>query len=184
MRKHYKKMIIGVISLRAFYALLLTLMQYYTWSKDKFTQILLSSPIDKAVPLPSIIDKFPWLRDYDLGYFLFYSWGRFWINVFIVAIASMVFWWFLKLLKKYNDRFFENGEVELGFLTALIVGWPNFVIFIPAVFVSVVLVSIFRKIFKGELYTTLGAPFIFAALIVLVFGERIIQLLHLGTLKI
>lgn len=184
MGKYFNKLIASVISLRIFYTIFLTLFQYYAWSQDRFTQLLLDSPIDKAVPLPTIIEKFSWLRESKLGYFIFYSWGRFWVNVLLVIIAAVVFWYFLKLLKRHSDRFFEDGEVELGFLAALIVGWPNFVIFVPAVFVSVVLVSIFRRIFKGEMYTTLGIPFLSAALIVIIFGDKLINFLNLTVLKI
>jgi hypothetical protein len=184
MGKHFDKLIAGVVSVRIFYAVILTLLQYQSWAKDGFTHLLLQSPIDKAVPLPAIIEKFSWLRESKLGYFIFYSWGRFWISVLLAILAAMAFWWFLKLLKKYSDRFFEDGEVELGFLAALIVGWPDFVIFIPTVFISVVLVSIVRRIFKGEMYTTLGIPFLLAALIVMIFGDKLINLLNLGVLRI
>lgn len=178
----YKLLVISSITFRVFYAALLTISQYYTWSKQGFGRLLLSSPLDNS--LPAFLNKFPFIAESRWGYFLFYSFGRFWLNVFIAIGVAFVFYLFLKFLKKYRERFFIEGETELGFLTALIVGWPNFVIFIPCVFVFVVLMSVFRGLFLKESYTTLGWPFILAALIVLLWGGKLIQTLGLGVLKI
>ncbi len=158
----YKSLVVSSISFRVFYAILLTVSQYYIWSKQEFTKFLVDSP----------------------GYFIFYSYGRFWLNVFIAVGVAFAFYLFLKFLKKYQERFFEEGETELGFLTALIVGWPNFVIFIPLVFISVVLISLFRRLVLKEVYTTLGWPFLIAVLITLILGDRLIQILNLGVLRI
>lgn len=172
--------LIGVsIIFRVFYAAFLTFFQYYVWSQNKFTQMLLNAPLDETLPSAS----FPFSST-RLGYFLFYSYGRFWLNVLVSIGAAFIFYLFLKFLQKHRERFFEEGETELGFLTALIVGWPNFIIFLPLVFVSVVLISVFRRIFLKEEYTTLGWPFFLATLVVLIFGNKLIQLLDFGVLKI
>ena len=171
----YKLLVISVIGFRFFYALLLTIGQYYVWSKNGLTQLLLNAPLDKS------ITDFSFL---NFGYFLFYSYGRFWLNVFIAVAVAFVFYSFLKFLKKYQERFFEEGETELGFLAALIVGWPNFVVFLPLVFVSVVLISLFRRLILKEIYTTLGWPFVLATLITLIWGNKLIQILNLGVLRI
>ena len=165
-----RTLIISSISFHVLYAVLLTISQYYIWSQNKFTQLLLNSSLDLSMPVS--------------GYFLFYSFGRFWLNALITIGAAFVFYLFLKFLKKHRERFFEEGETELGFLSALIVGWPNFVVFLPLVFVFVVLLSIFRRVFLKEFYTTMGIPFLLAALIVLIFGNQIVDILSLGVLRI
>jgi len=66
----------------------------------------------------------------------------------------------------------------------MIVGWPNFIIFIPLVFVSVVLVSIFRGLYFKEAYTTLGVPMLLGALTTMIFGSYLIELLQLTVFKI
>ena len=165
-----RTLIISSISFHVLYAVLLTISQYYIWSQNKFTQLLLNSSLDLSMPVS--------------GYFLFYSFGRFWLNALITIGAAFVFYLFLKFLKKHRERFFEEGETELGFLSALIVGWPNFVVFLPLVFVFVVLLSIFRRVFLKEFYTTMGIPFLLAALIVLISGNQIVNILGLGVLKI
>lgn len=177
-------LIVAAVAFRLIYAVMLSAAQYYAWSQSKFTQILLESPIDTTVPQAGIVSFFPQLFESKLGYFLFYSWGRFWLNPLIVFLVAYGFWAFLKLLKKRNDRFFDTDEVELGLLISLLVGWPNFIIFIPLVFFSVILVSIFRGIFLKEPYTTLGWPFLVAGALSLIFGGYLIDLLNLGVLRI
>jgi hypothetical protein len=158
----YKSLIVGSIVFRLFYAALLTVSQYYVWSQNKFTQLLLN----------------------ERGYFLFYSYGRFWLNAFISIGAAFIFYIFLKSLQKHRERFFEAGGTELGFLSALIVGWPSFVIFLPLVFIFVILISISRRIFIKEIYTTLGWPFILATLAALIFGSKLLLFLGLKVISI
>jgi len=184
---NYKLLIISSIVFRFFYAALLTASQYYVWSQNKFTELLLNSPLDPNMSVPSVISGFCQLSIVNCqksGYFFFYSYGRFWLNVLISIGAAFIFYLLLKLLEKYRDRFFEEGETKLGFLAALIVGWPNFIVFLPLVFIFVILFSIFRRILLKELYTTLGWPFILAALITLIWGSKLMEILNLSALKI
>jgi len=158
----YKFLIWSVIGFKFFYASIETFGQYYIWSDNKFTKLLLD----------------------QIGYFIFYSWGRFWLEIVVSLVAALAFYLFLVFLKKYKERFFEEGEVELGFILALTVGWSNFIVFLPLVFLSVILVSIFRKIVFKETYTTLGAPLLLAALLVLLFGRYFIDILGLAALRV
>ena len=158
----FKSLIVVAAAIRIFYAVFQTAAQYYAWSQDALAKLLLNSP----------------------RYFWFYAYGRFWLNAFIAIGVAFAFYLFLKFLKKRQDRFFEEGETELGFLAALFVGWPNFVIFVPLVFVSVVLFSILRGIVLKEAYTTLGWPFLLAVIFNFNLGSRLIQIFHLGVLRI
>jgi hypothetical protein len=178
-----RNLVILAVSFRMLYAAFLTIGQYLIWSENAFTKSFLDAPLGASIPVP-MIQKLPWLFDSRLGYFLFYSWGRFWLNVVLSVGIAWVFWFFLKLLKKYRERFFEEGEMELGFLCCLIVGWPQVVIFVPLVFVLVVLISVFRSLFLKESYTTLGYPFLTAAFLTFLIGGGLIELFNLGVLKI
>ncbi|MEK9154948.1 MAG: hypothetical protein AAB596_02675 [Patescibacteria group bacterium] len=181
--KILKSLILYSVIFYAAYAAILTLGQYYIWSQSEFGRTLLNSPLnDKS--LVDVLAKFSWLADNSLGYFIFYSYGRFWLEILISVALAAGFYLFLKLLKKHNDRFFENGETELGFLTALIVGWPKFIIFLPLIFVFVILVSIFRRVYFKEFYTTLGWPMLWAALITLIIGNTLIEIFNFGVLRI
>lgn len=180
----YKFLIIFVIAFKVLYACFLAVGQYYVWASNGATQAFLNSPLSESVPESFVTKLFPGLFQSNLGYFYFYAYGRFFLNVFLAVGIAFAFWAFLRTLKKYNERFFEEGETELGLLAALIVGWPNFLVFIPIVFVSIVVVSIVRGIFFKEAYTTMGAPFLLATFLCLVAGDWLITILNLGVFRI
>lgn len=183
-RLTYKFLIWLVIGFKVFYAAIETFSQYYVWSSSAFTKLLLDQNIIDFNIVKSSIGKLAWIFDNRFGYFIFYSWGRFWVGIIVSLIAALLFYLFLVFLKKHKERFFEEGETELGFLLALMVGWSNFIVFLPLVFLSVILVSIFRRLVFKEMYTTLGAPFLLAAFIVLLFGNYLVNILGLSALRV
>ncbi|KKU74311.1 MAG: hypothetical protein UY00_C0068G0006 [Candidatus Wolfebacteria bacterium GW2011_GWA1_47_6] len=101
----------------------------------------------------------------SIGVLLQYVWTHFWLNAVIAIGAALLFYIVLRLLRSHNERYFEEGEVELGFLMALVVGWPYFVFFVPSVFLLVIFLSIIRGVFLHKPYTTLGVPFFLGAVI-------------------
>lgn len=181
-RPRFKKLAFWTIGFKFFYAIILTLGQYFIWSQDQFTRLFLSTPLKISGLSP--IGRVPLFADSKLGYFLFYSWGHFWLNAIVSVALALVFWFFLKVLQKKEARFFYPGEVELGFVLTLAVGWPNFVIFLPLAFLMIILVSLFRMVFMKEAYTTIGWPFILAAAITFVFGHALLGNLDWQLLKI
>lgn len=181
---NFRFLIISLIVFKVLYAGLLSAGQYYIWAGDKALSVFVNSPLSENVP-PSIVTKlFPALFSTDLGYFFYYVYGRFFINLLLAVGLAFAFWAFLRILKKHKERFFESGETELGLLCALIVGWPNFLVFIPVVFVSIVIVSIVRGILLKEAYTTMGMPFLLATLICLIAGDWFIEILNLSVFRI
>lgn len=180
----YRSLIWAVVGFKALYASVETFSQYYVWSGNGFTKLLLDKSVVDLDLLKEISGKLFLFLNNHFGYFLFYSWGRFWMEIAVSLLAAAAFYLFLIFLKKHKERFFEEGEVELGFLLALMVGWSNFIIFLPLVFLSVIFVSVFRKLAYKEMYTTLGAPFLLAALIVLLFGKYIVDILGLTALRV
>lgn len=155
------------------YAALLTIGQYFLWKSDPFTQTFLNSPL-KDLPLP-LITLFPWLFKTSVGYLVYYSWSHFWLPAILNVFVAFVFNRFLVVLERFQARFFVEGETTLGFLIVLLVGWPNFVVFIPVAFIAVLLISIVRGIFLHEPYTTLGMPFVFAGVFCGLFAESILR---------
>ena len=162
---NYKFLIITTVFFRIFFAAAKTISQYYVWGQNEFTQFLLP-------PHQSI------------KYFIFYSWGHFWINVILSISVAAVFYLLLRGLKKYQERFFEEGETELGFLIALIVGWPVIVIFVPMIFVLAIFLMIFRYFIFKETLIPLGGVFFLAAFITIIWGNQLIKILNLGVLRI
>ena len=162
---NYKSLIIAVISFRLFFVIFKTIGQYYVWAQNEFTQFLLP-------PHQSI------------NYFIFYSWGHFWMNVFLVVGVAAAFYLLLRGLRRYQKRFFEEGETELGFLTALVVGWPAVVIFVPMIFTLAIFSVAFRHFVFKENLTPLGGVFLITAAIIMLWGSQLIKILNLGALGI
>ncbi len=175
----YRALLWFTTGFRVFYAVLLTVGQYFFWSENSFSRSLLNTALGKSVPL-KLIQNNPWLFNNRFGYFLIYSWGHFWLNAALSILLAVIFWQILALIKRRNDRFFDKGEVKLGFLSALLVGWPNVLLFVPVAFVFVVMISIIRKIFFREAYTTLGLPFLCAIFLTFLFGNVFLSLCDLS----
>jgi hypothetical protein len=170
------------ILFRIGFAVFLTCAQYYIWSQDAFTRTFLTAPLSPSLPVWAV-RYIPWIFSSQAGYFIFYSWGRFWFNALLAVGISFLWWLFLGFLRRRNERFFEIGEPELGFLMALIVGWPGIVLFVPLVFAFVVLVSLFRSAVLKKPFTTLGWPFLLAALATLIFGNMLLTVLGFTVLN-
>ena len=179
----WKKLIVGTVSFQFFYAGLITWAQYYIWSKNGFTNILLNSPVDKEALGPILNFFFP-LFDHRHGYFAFYVFGRFWLEVLIIWGLATLFYCLLRLSSRHRMEFFEPGEIELGLLVALIAGWPNFVIFIPLMLGLTLLFSMYRLLVLKQTATTLAWPLILAGALTLIFGGKLLILFNLTTLKI
>lgn len=154
------RLIYAIIGFRIGFAALKTGLQYYAWAHDPMGKLLL--PPTQGITI-----------------FLRYVWTHFWINVLISIGVGLFVFVLLRVLQRRNERFFSTGEVALGTLLAIVVGWPHFVIFFPLVFVLVVLFSIVRSIFFKESFTTLGLPLIVAAMIALFIALPLLTVLHL-----
>ncbi len=181
--KRVRTLLWVTLGFRVLYAVSATIAQYFVWAESPATRVFLDSGIGRESPIAPSLEKFPFLFG-KLGYFLFYSYGRFWLNVFLAFLCAFAFLWFLKALRKWKDRFFEDGEIELGALSVALVGWPAFTLFLPLAFLSVILVSLFRLLFMKEKLTTLGAPFLLAVLLVLVWGPWLLSVTGFSVLKI
>ena len=180
----YKSLLWTVLFFKIIYAGIETFAQYYVWSGNAFTKLFLDKNVVDFNFLRQYSGKLFWFLDNRFGYFIFYTWGRFWFEIVVSLLAACIFYLFLRALKKYKERFFEEGEAELGFLLALLVGWSNFIVFLVSVFVSIILLSIFKTIFFRGQYTSFGTPFLLAALIVLLFGNYLVSVLGLMPLRI
>ena len=132
-RPYFKWLAWWTIGFKFFYAAILTIGQYYLWSGDRFGRLFLNQPL-KVPSGVSLFEHLPLFSDSKLGYFLFYSWGHFWLNALVSIALAFALWFFLKMLQKKEVQFFYPGETELGLVLALAVGWPNFIVFIPITF--------------------------------------------------
>jgi hypothetical protein len=108
------------------------------------------------------------------GYFLYYASIRFFLPVLLTIAASAAWYSFLKSLKTYRSRLFEEGEVELGWLCALLVGWPRLVVFIPTVLLIFIITAVTRRIVLKKEFTTIALS-LFLALFTMLLASGIIM---------
>lgn len=175
-------LVFAVFGGRVLDAAIKTVGQYYLWSKSgHLTQTLISAGLDNN--LPSVFNKI-FIFQGSGGYFLFYSMTRFWFNVFASVSIALIFGIMLFALEKRAGRFFEYGETRLGILAAILIGWPNFLIFLPIFFGSTLLISAIRLLFFKIKYTTLGFPFVLACGITFGLSGVIGPLINLNVLNI
>ena len=178
-----KKISWAVVVFYVIFALFLTAVQYYLWFQDNLTKSFLETPaFISGQSASSGLGQ--WLFGGKLGYFLFYSWGRFWLGALLSLAAAFLWRLFLGVLKNHNERFFEEGDMEIGFLGALVCGWPNFLSFLVFTFILVVIFGFLRLILAGEKYTTLTWPFILSVLITLAGGYFWISSFGFGVLVV
>ncbi|MBI2278447.1 MAG: hypothetical protein HYU81_00015 [Candidatus Brennerbacteria bacterium] len=146
-------------------ALVTSYVQYAIWKGDSFSQNLL--PPHQSV----------W-------YFVKYAGTHFWLTLFFSLIASGTFYALLRSLKRRNERFFEEGEMELGALAAFLVGWPRIIVFLPITFLAVVVIAGIKIALKKGAYTTLGPPFLVGLAITLAAGLTFLQMVGLESLVV
>jgi hypothetical protein len=167
---------------RFLYAAAFTGLQYWLWSGDTFTRALLEVPVGATAS--KIVKIFPVMYEMPWGYFLFYSWGRFWLYPVFSVGAALAFWWFLCLLAKYRARFFVPGEPDLGLLVGLVVGWPGIVLIVPCTFIIMVMVGVAKRFVLYAQYTTIGWPLMIATAGILLWGDSLLGMLGFGVLRI
>lgn len=156
---------ISVVVFRLFYTVIVSLVQYYVWKSGDFGKLLLP-------PYQTI------------GYFLGYSWRRFWLGFMLSLVTSLLFLLFLKLLGKYRANFFEQDEIGLLCLMSFLVGWPNIVIFIPLVFVISAIFSTFMALAFRKQVVRLRVPVFLSSLFLLIWGHGLVDILSLTVLRV
>ena len=182
LKKISKKGIYAVFGFKIMYATFLTLAQYFVWENNGVTRALLKLPVEeKALMSFGFLSKF---FNQDGGYYYFYVFARYWLVIIISFAVAYLFYLLLKSLKKYKERFFIGGEPEIGFALAFLVGWPDFVIFLPAIFFLIIPISIFRMLVFKEKLTTLGWPFIISAILAVVLGYSLFNVFQLASISI
>lgn len=177
----FKKLSLVVLGFLLVYPLALSLIQYRVWKGNEFTQILLTMPLSSEVELPVWLMPIQFVFDGKLGYFLFYSYGRFFVPSFISILAGFGLYWCLRLLRGFLRRGISNEELWLICFAALAVGWPRFIVFVPLLFVFLLLEA-FANARKAESRIPMDRVVWLAAAATLLFGRDILLLLSFSVL--
>lgn len=121
----FKKLFIGAIILVFGWSVFLSWQQYEIWVNGEFAEIFFQN---------------------GLNYFLGYSFIHFFLNYLISLAVALLFlaaaFW---LNKKFQERFFEEGEPYLGALAIFAMGQPLWLVYLIAVMSFGVLGTIFLK---------------------------------------
>ncbi len=144
------------------YAAFLTIGQYLVWSMDPFLHALVFVPVAPQGVVPSALVPLLSLFHFPHGYFIFYALDHFWMPLIVALVLAGLFYGVLRALRRWRRDIFSVQEMEIGFLCALLSGWPGIVILIPLALLSALLFSIVRLVWMHEERSSLAAPFIAA----------------------
>jgi len=141
-------------------------MQFEAWKNDPMSKYL--------------------LPPFESSYFYNYSIYHFWLPYALDLMISIAWAFYLMLLSKYsNKRFLDEKDIYLGFFMSLIVGWPNFIIFIFIVFSLLVLKQIMNYyVLKKKGLIPIAPYMILASIIVLSLSLYYNDKLGLDKLKL
>lgn len=122
----------------------------------------------------------------SIGYFLRYSWQHFILSPAIGIFASFALVLYFWILNKVFKRQYLDLEDTLILMSgAMIVGWPNLIIYLGIAFILTILRIFYLYFIKKEARRIpMTAALIIAAFITLLVGERLIEVLNIGFLKV
>jgi hypothetical protein len=165
------------------YAAVRTLSQWWAWSQDPFTALLLTFPLAPEVPLPFFLEPLRFLLEQDGGYFAFYAWGRFWLPV-VLAVAGATLWYcVVRGMHRYAPHSITMHETHVAYAAALLVGWPYLVVYIPLVLGLIVIHALLRAA-RGVTSTPALPSLLLAFLLVMLFGAPLLESLTLTVLML
>lgn len=121
-----------------------------------------------------------------ITYFLRYSWQHFILSPIIgIVVAFLIAAYFLLLNRIFKKQYVDFEDMLILVSGAMIVGWPNLVIYIGIAF-SLTIFRIFYLFYiKREMKRVpLTGALIIAAFLTLLVGDYLVQLLQIGWLKV
>lgn len=157
-------LVLGLIIFIFFEGIFSSVSQYYIWKKGGASQFFLPPHI-------------------SINYFLGYSFYHFFLNNVIAIVFSLFFgflFWFLN--RDYENRFMNAEEIPLIILGGLIVGWPNFVLYIFLALFTGIFGWLYARLIKKESVVNLTLFFLISAGLVLFFGKLLWPLLMIDKL--
>jgi hypothetical protein len=128
--------VIAAISLfHASLAAFWTVKQFEVWNTHELTRILLSLPADSAI-LPHTeafnVAAQMLFKGSPNGYFLYYSYGRFWVHALLSVGIPFALFGFLRLILALVIKEKKIGirELQLFLSGMLMAGWPGSIVFL------------------------------------------------------
>lgn len=151
------------------FAIFKSILQYFIWKGDAFSRYFLP-PYN------------------DISYFFQYSFFKFFApSLAAIFFSALIFFAILLINKVYKRKqLFSEYDSYLFFIGGILVGWPNLLFYVGAVFIFalcyLVITSIENLNFKKNVELTYFWPI--AALATLVFGSYFMEFFRLNLLII
>lgn len=129
LRTHYRSIFISVAFIFFTYATYLSSLQYYAMQNNSIAELFLP-------PHQSI------------SYFIVFIAGARICGPYLISlIASLIFMSVAnKYNLRYNERFFEKEEIQLGGLSFFLVGHPGWIFYFPLLIFIYLLIQIFNNL--------------------------------------
>lgn len=143
-------------------------MQYYIWKYSENVSQYLLPPHQ------------------PINYFLRYSWQHFIMSPTIGILASLgLVLYFLTLNIIFKKQYLDLEDMLILVSGAMIVGWPNLIVYLGIAFVLTILRIFYLFYVKREMRRVpMTAALIIAAFITLLIGEKLVEILNIGFLKV
>ena len=145
--------------------------------------MLLTLPLDPAVPLPAWLSSLRPLFAHAGGYFAFYVLGRFWLHTALTLLSATSFFLVLRFFSLVRAGSVPREDISVAFVMSLLVGWPGFVIFLILFFLVAIAYALLCAT-CGHRDVSITMPLLLSAAITLVLGEWLVSILHLGVLVV
>jgi hypothetical protein len=158
-------------------ALVKSVLQYQMWEQGLMTRSLLNLPVAKSIP--GWFVHLPIFTSYVHGYYLFYIWNNFWKITIFSLLAAFVIYGLFVWLRCYKQRLCQPREIQLVFLLALLVGWPQVILFLPIIFLVALIFSLSKFLLKKPADCGLAWPLLIGTALMLIFSIQISNWLFL-----
>ncbi len=179
--KNYKRIIIGGVLFWIIYPAILSAMQFFAWSQDPQTQILLTQPLAKETPIPAIFHQ---LLDREYGYYAFFVYGRFWLHSILLLLFVGIIGFLCKAIVRYRANILTDDERMMMVVSALSLSWPSVVLFFPLVFIFLALHSVLQVFVLKGTHTRMLPALCLALIVSLAFGHWLMPWANLQVLVV
>ena len=150
-----------LVSLTVLFNVLLSFLQYLTWHGSPFSHFFLP-------PFTPVT------------YFIRYIFLHFWLASILVFLCALAFYLIFKLIRRRNREAISKTELHLILLAGLLVGWPNFIIFVPCFFLLALIFSVLNLLVFKNKKNSLLYPLLLSLTTTFLLGHFLISWLSLS----
>jgi hypothetical protein len=169
----FAKLAIFAIGIHLLYGLFVTWGQHHVWAYGTdVTKALLSLPLPKQVPI------YEWIRPLftrNGGYFAFYAWSHYWLDITLTLVLSGVLWQIFKVWASRRGNFLDDGP-DLLLVLMLVAGSISFrgIILLLALGFAAALLSFGYAYYKKERVVLIEPAFIVATYLTLALARTLL----------